>query len=246
MTPMKAVANGERRGARGPNGPRRPSRACALPHRSRRATRHSFGYTLLELLLDVAILVIFASAVAPTVVARMSEYRLKQAAETARFALTTTRIHAIDVSSIYQFRFEPGGRHYLAVPTDGDVMSSTSPQTRSTAEYGQLPENLSFQVATQPFPTGVSPTTPVMTSPGMTTGRPAAATDSAWSAAVARVPNAGDFRSVIWSPPILFRPDGTAMDAALNVVDQHGDGFQLKVRELTGEVFVTRLTTGTL
>jgi prepilin-type N-terminal cleavage/methylation domain-containing protein len=245
MTPMKAVANGKRRGARGPNRPRRPSRAFALPHRSPRATRHSFGYTLLELLLVVAILVIFASAVAPTVVARMSEYRLKQAAETARFALTATRIHAIDVSSIYQFRFEPGGRRYLAVPTDGDVMTTTSPQTRSTAEYGQLPENLSFQVVTQPFPGGSSPTTPGMT-PGVTTGMPASSTDSAWSAAVARVRNAGDFRSVIWSPPILFRPDGTAMDAALNVVDQHGDGFQLKVRELTGEVFVTRLTTGTL
>jgi prepilin-type N-terminal cleavage/methylation domain-containing protein len=240
MTPMKAVANGERRAARGPNGPRWPSRVCALPHRSPRDTRRSFGYTLLELLLVVAILVIFASAVAPTVVARMSEYRLKQAAETARFALTTTRIHAIDVSSIYQFRFEPGGRRFLAVPTDGDVMTGTSPQTRSTAEYGQLPENLSFQVVTQQFPAGLSPTIP-----GMTTGMPAASTDSAWSAAVARVPNAGDFRSVIWSPPILFRPDGTAMDAALNVVDQHGDGFQLKVRELTGEVFVTRLTTGT-
>ncbi len=36
------------------------------------------------------------------------------------------------------------------------------------------------------------------------------------------------------------------MDAAVNVVDKHGEGFQLTVRELTGEVFVTRLTTGTL
>jgi hypothetical protein len=35
------------------------------------------------------------------------------------------------------------------------------------------------------------------------------------------------------------------MDAAVNVVDQHGNGFQLRVRELTGEVFLTRLTTGT-
>ena len=35
------------------------------------------------------------------------------------------------------------------------------------------------------------------------------------------------------------------MDAALNVVDDHGDGFRLTIRELTGEVFVTRLTTET-
>lgn len=141
------------------------------------------GYTLLELLLVVAILVIFASAVAPTVVARMAEYRLKQAAETARFALSATRIHAIDVSSIYQFRFEPGGRRFLAVPTDNDVGGSAQTsggQTRCAIECGQLPENLTFQVA--------APTTPTTSSPAIGTtavGVIAAATDSAWSAAVA-------------------------------------------------------------
>jgi prepilin-type N-terminal cleavage/methylation domain-containing protein len=198
------------------------------------------GYTLLELLLVVAILVIVASAVAPTVVARMSEYRLKQAAETARFALSATRIRAIDRSSIYQFRFEPGGRRYLAVPTDGDALTAT-PQTRSVVENGQLPENLAFQVVAAPTPAASSPLTA-----GTTGGTTAAATDGAWSAALARVPNAADFTSAVWSPPIIFRPDGTAVDAALNVVDQHGEGFQLTVRELTGEIFVTRLSTGTL
>ena len=118
------------------------------------------GYTLLELLLVVAILVIFASAVAPTVVARMAEYRLKQGAETARFALSATRIHAIDVSSVYQFRFEPGGRRFLAVPTDSDVAGSAQTsggQTRSAIEYGQLPENLAFQVAAPSTPGRSSP-----------------------------------------------------------------------------------------
>ena len=222
----RPVAGGELR--------RRAKRARGFSHRSSPATRHSLGgYTLLELLLVVAILVIVASAVAPTVVARMSEYRLKQAAETARFALSATRIRAIDGSSIYQFRFEPGGRRYLAVPTDGDALSATS-QTRSVVENGQLPENLAFQVVA------------AAASSPLTAGTTAASTDGAWSAAVARVPNAANFTSAVWSPPIIFRPDGTAVDAALNVVDQHGEGFQLTVRELTGEIFVTRLSTGTL
>jgi prepilin-type N-terminal cleavage/methylation domain-containing protein len=238
---MKAVASGERRVASGPNRPDRPSRAIALPNHSALTTRHSFGYTLLELLLVIAILVIVASAVTPTVVARMAEYRLKQAAETARFALSATRIHAIDTCSTYQFRFEPGGRRYLAVPTDGDGASiaaqnaarqSSSGVARSGVEFGQLPEDLSFQVVLPSVP-GSSPA-PL-----------AGSTDAAWSAGVARIPNAANFTSAVWSPPVVFRPDGTGTDAALKIVDRRGEGFQLKVRELTGEVSVAPLTTGT-
>ena len=131
--------------------------------------------------------------------------------------LSSTRIHAIDVGSVYQFRFEPGGRRYLAVPTDSDALT-TSPDgnrhrhRRSAAicrRIGNLPER-----------------------PGIPDGHTVDGArvrlrdalprrrDMAWSAAVARVPNGGDFTSAVWSPPIIFRPDGTAMDAALNVVDQ--------------------------
>jgi len=225
---------------------RRARRARVLSRHSPLATRHSFerrGYTLLELLLVVAIVVIVASAVAPSVVSRMGEYRLKQAAETARFALSATRIHSIDMCATYQFRFEPGGRRYLAVPTDGDVASMTAQNAsrqstsgrgvgRSAIEFGQLPEDLAFQIVLPTVP-GSSPAT-------------AGSTDAAWSAGVARIQNAADFTSAAWSPPIVFRPDGTATDAALKIVDRRGDGFQLTVRELTGEVFVARLTTGTL
>ena len=229
------VKTGTPRGACVPRRAQSSSRALGWP-------RHASGYTLLELLLVVAILVCVASAVAPTVVARMAEYRLKQGAESVRSAISATRIHAIDLSSVYQFRFEPGGRRYLAVPTDTDAiaMSQTAGATpggmpRGSVESGQLPEDLSFQA--------VVAATPAVS--GSTSTLPAGATDGAWSQAVAHVPNAAAFSSAAWSAPIVFRPDGTAIESALNVVDKQGDGFELKVRELTGEVFVTRLTTGT-
>jgi hypothetical protein len=67
--------------------------------------------------------------------------------------------------------------------------------------------------------------------------------DQAWSAAVTRVANNGN---PSWSLPVFFRPDGTASDAAFNVIAPSGSGFQLSVRELTGEITVQRLVQGTL
>ena len=199
----------------------------------------------MELLLVLAILVAVASAVTPTVVTRMSEYRLKQGAEAARFALAATRIHAIDLSSVYQFRYEPGGRRYVALPTDSDAVTAaqTSKQSapngglpRSYIEYGILPENITFQAAPPPASTGsIGARSDAQRRPGPTTpGRRRSL----------RLPT---------RPTSIRRPgrlpssfaDGTAIDAAVNVVDGHGEGFQVKVRELTGEVSLGPLVTGT-
>jgi len=151
------------------------------------------------------------------------------------------------LSSVYQFRFEPGGRRYLAIPTDTEALitSQTGKSAASTPGAlpltaivrGELPEDLSFQ------PVAMS----TSTTPGATaaTGMPPGGTDPAWTAAFAHVPNSGDYTAANWSAPIIFRPDGSAMEVAVNVVDAKGEGFQLKVRELTGEVTVTRLATGT-
>lgn len=226
---------------------RRPRPKPACPARDRLCAAGSpAGYTLLELLLVLAILVAVASAVTPTVVTRMSEYRLKQGAEAARFALAATRIHAIDLSSVYQFRYEPGGRRYVALPTDSDAVTAaqTSKQNapnaglpRSYVEYGILPENITFQAAPSPASTGSIGARSDAQTPAWS--------DKAWATALAQAPNASDFNSAAWSPPIVFRADGTAIDAAVNVVDGHGEGFQVKVRELTGEVSLGPLVTGT-
>jgi type II secretory pathway pseudopilin PulG len=225
----------------------RPNGGCAPASLTILAgTRRVAGYTLLELLLVLAILVAVAGAVTPTVVTRMGEYRLKQGAEAARFALAATRIHAIDLSSVYQFRFEPGGRRYLAVPTDSEAVSSaqTAKQSsptgglpRSYIEYGELPEDIKFQAAPPPPSSGSIGARSDALTPAWS--------DNAWSTALSRASNVGDFASATWSAPIVFRADGTAVDAAVNVIGPQGEGYQIKVRELTGEVSLTSLVTGT-
>ena len=205
------------------------------------------AYTLLELLLVLAVILAIAGAVTPTVVERMGDYKLKRGCEMARSAISSSRIHAIDLSSVYQFRFEPNGRRYLAIPTDtealitsqtGSAAAASQGLPRTAIVTGELPEDLSFQA--------VAISTSPSTMPAAATGLPPGGTDPAWTAAFGHVPNSGNYSSAAWSAPIIFRPDGSAMEAALNVVDKKGEGFQLRVRELTGEVTVSRLTTGTL
>jgi Tfp pilus assembly protein FimT len=201
------------------------------------------SYTLLELLLVVGILVIVASAVAPAVLQRMNDYHLKETTESVRSALAATRLHAIDLSSTYQFRFSPGGRRYLAVPTDSEVLNqilqgggtngaagAPNGLLKTAIESGQLGESFTFQVAAALTPT--APIDPMA----------AAAADQAFTSVASQVQTTTpDMAPVAWSSPIVFRPDGSACDAAVNVVDSHGSGFRIVIRELTGEIVVQRL-----
>jgi hypothetical protein len=162
----------------------------------------------------------------------MADHRLKETTEAVRNAVARTRIHAIDTGSVYQFRVEPRGRHFIAVPTDAaalpaNIMNGGS-LPPSAVEVGQLDEGFSFEV--------VAATAAAGSAVPMTL----ASSDQAFSGMVSKIHLSQDFGSSNWSPPIVFQPDGRAIDASFNIVDQHGDGFRVRVRELTGEVFVER------
>jgi hypothetical protein len=189
-------------------------------------------------LLVVGILMISAGAVAPSVVGMLANYHLKEGMQKVQSVLVSTRVHAIDATSTYEFRFEPGGRHFLAVPTDNDALNSPGPSVSADGgslrpgmfEAGLLPETLSFQVSA---PTGAPTGGPSMP----------AASDPGWITGLGKMPDAHDFASVNWSEPVYFRADGTATDATFNVVDTRGAGYRFMIREVTGEIFVHPLET---
>ncbi len=196
------------------------------------------GYTLLELLLVIGILMIVAGAVTPSVLGMLANVNLKEGVKKVQSALGATRVHAIDATSSYQFRFEPGGRHFLALPTDPDAVgtqgSALTPDGGSLArglfEAGVLPETLSFQTVAQAGPAPGTPPLPAGSDPG-------------WIASLARMPDAHDFASAAWSDPITFRADGTGTDATFVVQDTRGGGYRFTIREVTGEIFIHPLET---
>jgi hypothetical protein len=200
------------------------------------AGRRLRAYTLLELLLVVGILMICAGAVAPSVMGMLANYHLREGVQKVQSALGSTRVHAIDATSTYEFRFEPGGRHFLAVPTDVEVLNSSGPAVSEDGkslmpamfESGMLPETLSFQVSS---------------SGAAAAAAMPAACDPGWTAGLGRMPGAHDFATVTWSDPIYFRPDGTATDTTFTVVDTRGAGYRFTIREVTGEIFAHTLET---
>ena len=220
------------------------------------------GLTLLEILLAVAIffgsLVVLSQlawngtraavqarlktqaiilAVAwPNVLRLTGQQSLIDSSEKVRSLAASARVHAIDSGLVYQFRYEPGGRHFVAVPFEREF-ESVGPNARGTGTAlgrfskasGTLPEGVTFAAPT------------LLNSASSGTATAGALGQKLQATALSGLPDAGKLESVSWSGPILFQPDGSAGDAALDLVDRRNQRITVRVRGVTGAVSVSRL-----
>ena len=93
-----------------------------IPIRCAQETR--CGYTLLEMLMVLSVLVVMTAIVFPPLNRMYADHYLKRSVEEVRIKLTSTRIHALDSGVTYQFRFEPEGQHYLVIPYESDILAA--------------------------------------------------------------------------------------------------------------------------
>lgn len=183
------------------------------------------GYTLIEILLVLAVVAVIAAIAWPVMLRFVGDRVIQDAGQQVLSELDRTRFRAIDSGVPYQFLIEPNGRHFIAIPAKMRSIAAggnaaSVPVAAPAAYSGQLPEELAFGSGL----IGVLSTTPSMMAAGPTIN----------SQMLANLENGGALGRVQWSQPILYLPDGTAMDASFRILDKEGRSIEFFVRGLTG------------
>jgi prepilin-type N-terminal cleavage/methylation domain-containing protein len=186
------------------------------------------GYTLLELLLVVAILVVLTAVAWPALRSPWGRARIEEAGHAVRVALARVRVEAIESAMPYQFRFQPGTGTYEYGPApalggrnaetalaafDPDAADSESADPEDLAVEEDLPEGVRF----------VDPESAALRVAGsVVLDAPAYAESAATSGAAE------------WSAPIVFYPNGRSLSARLTLVAPDGRMVDVVLRGLTG------------
>ena len=198
------------------------------------------GFTLLEVMLVLGVLAIFAGMTVPAVMRMFGQQKLTGAAERVRSAIASTRIRAIESGIIYQFCCETNGSRYVVVPFEPDHANSQQGvgATLLSRAAGRLPAGIVFSSVNF---RGAG------TTAGATAGVPATAGSShkLMPGLLDWLPNAAELAGANWSTPVLFHPDGAAnADLEITVTDPKMQHIKLRIRAFTGAVSMERLVAG--
>lgn len=182
------------------------------------------GYTLVELLIVVALLSVILSLTLPSVRQLAAKSELQDAARLVRVRLLEARLEAIDTGGITYFRYELGGDQFEV----GRAGALSSGGPAAGTEEGLL--DLSGA--------GVEAVEPQRLPLGMRFVDPAAdpAADPPQETPSAEDRQVGE---PVWSEPLLFFPNGRTLNAHIAICSAWHRA-RLSVRGLTGTVQVSR------
>ena len=177
------------------------------------------GFSLMELLIVLAVLVVVAGIAAPNLIERMKDNLVARGSESVREVLAESRTYAIDSGIDYQFRYEPNGHAFVVLPTelepqDSNTLSSSEKAAQYVRISGELDEALVLK----------------------STDPKAERSEQLKTEWFSGLPDASSLSQKSWSEPIFFRFDGSATDRTFCVADADGRTGELSVRGLTGAV----------
>jgi len=187
------------------------------------------GFTLIEVLLVLALLAMMAALAGPALRQPFASRRLQGAADAVRKQWCLAREQAMRFGHTYAFRFAPGSDRFRVEPQDDDASSLNSATNNvpsgdtsglptqdplPPAQEGTLPDGITFVADASP----VNDPASQPYDPDNSNGQG----------------NSGGG----WSDAILFFPDGTTTDAHVVVNNQRGAGIRLALRGITGTVTV--------
>ena len=206
------------------------------------------GFTLVEVLLTLCLLVIISAMTWPQLDKIFNTQRLRKAADLVRIQWCKARVEAMSTGGIRVFRYEVEGGKYrldelatdfstLQTSTTTDPLSIDSTQLM-LAENAASPQNNGNSNTAS---TNLEKTLPkdIVFLASQT------AVDARAAAAINNMPSAVDLVAAgassgggVWSEPIFFYPDGTTSNARLFIKNKDGRMIEMLLRGLTGIVTV--------
>lgn len=184
----------------------------------RASRRRPEGFTLLELILTLGVLVALAVIFWPTVLNWQEKDKLSRAVDDLRALLTGLRLRAMQDGRAVQFLIEPGSPNYQVVAAFADA-TATNVAAPTPGQYDEKPKRLEFDAAdilgAHSLEEGLQF---LITQPDDETLQGEPATQDRLG--------------------VRFEPDGSANDFQWQLVDQDGFAVQFRVRALTGIVTV--------
>jgi prepilin-type N-terminal cleavage/methylation domain-containing protein len=205
------------------------------------------GFTLLELLLVLALVAAISAMVWPALQRPLATQRLKRAAEQVRMHLIKARTQAITTGETFGFTYQPGKSvlRVAAYTNNEALLESVSTMSQASGPSGTSGQPGRSAGASS----GASASTPAAsrrpveeTLPeGVTFYRGDAASDTRSEQFLAQERMTGSV-DLSWSQPVLFYPDGTALAARVALVGDRNRAIVVEVRSLTGGARVGEIT----
>jgi prepilin-type N-terminal cleavage/methylation domain-containing protein len=174
-------------------------------------TRARNGYTLLEVIVVMAVMVIIAGLAIPSMSGRFPSQKIVAAVDSVRAAWARARAHAIEEGRPYRFAVMQDTGRFRVAPDQEEFWGGGSSSSDSVALILEesLPKGVRFNSAGDSAAAGSA--------------------DSGNSSS-ASAPSAGSY-----SNPIVFLPDGTARENAEILFEVRGArSMKLTLRALTG------------
>jgi prepilin-type N-terminal cleavage/methylation domain-containing protein len=178
------------------------------------------GFSLLEVIVVMAILLMISAACYPTLKSSYGYFKLNGGIDSVRAAWAQARAHAIEQGRPYRFSVEPGGSHFRVAPDRPDYWGGSAPSDDPDGKG---------MVLEQALPGGVR-----FTVNGDGGTPPPADSDK-------EVP--ANYSSIGWSTTVVFLPDGTAREDVRILFQVQGvQPTLVHLRGLTGSVTVQRVS----
>lgn len=206
------------------------------------------AFTLLELLLTLAVIVAIGAVTLPGLFDILAERQLVRGANGVRIAMVQARLEAMRTGRTQMMRFQTGGPQFKVEPyiTAADVTEAADMLGRGTAVATGGMAIAAMPTATADSPAATpedrDPMDPRMDQemlPGeavfgvtqiMATARSATIQQQSSMMNLGTMNSGGE-----WSEPVMFYPDGTTSNAVVSVTLPNLGQVLVKIRGLTGD-----------